>query len=85
MESTVSFGYWIRRQRKALDLTQQVLAEKVGCSLVAINRSICLDARTSHLLTQTEDRNTFAFNRVVAQHPHVFVMKQWALCNPIRA
>jgi predicted ATPase len=33
METTSSFGYWIRRQRKALDLTQQALAERVGCSL----------------------------------------------------
>jgi predicted ATPase/DNA-binding XRE family transcriptional regulator len=38
MESTASFGYWIRRQRKALDLTQQVLAERVGCSLAAIKK-----------------------------------------------
>ena len=38
METTVSFGYWIRRQRKALDLTQQMLAERVGCSLAAIKK-----------------------------------------------
>ena len=38
MESTSSFGYWIRRQRKALDLTQQALAERVGCSLAAIKK-----------------------------------------------
>jgi len=38
METTNSFGYWIRRQRKALDLTQQVLAERVGCSLAAIKK-----------------------------------------------
>src|SRR5574342_863 len=38
METTASFGYWIRRQRKALDLTQQVLAERVGCSLAAIKK-----------------------------------------------
>jgi predicted ATPase/class 3 adenylate cyclase len=38
MESTASFGYWIRRQRKALDLTQRVLAEQVGCSLAAIKK-----------------------------------------------
>jgi transcriptional regulator with XRE-family HTH domain len=35
METTISFGYWIRRQRKALDLTQQALADRVGCSLAA--------------------------------------------------
>jgi predicted ATPase/class 3 adenylate cyclase len=38
MESTSSFGYWIRRQRKALDLTQQALADRVGCSLAAIKK-----------------------------------------------
>ena len=38
METTISFGYWVRRQRKALDLTQQVLAERVGCSLAAIKK-----------------------------------------------
>ncbi len=38
METTASFGYWLRRQRKALDLTQQALAERVGCSLAAIKK-----------------------------------------------
>src|SRR5215510_9249196 len=38
IESTSSFGYWIRRQRKALDLTQQALADKVGCSVAAIKK-----------------------------------------------
>ena len=38
METTISFGYWVRRQRKALDLTQQALADRVGCSLAAIKK-----------------------------------------------
>src|SRR6266508_6722671 len=38
METTSSFGYWIRRQRKSLDLTQQMLADRVGCSLAAIKK-----------------------------------------------
>jgi len=38
METTASFGYWVRRQRKALDLTQQALAERVGCSVAAIKK-----------------------------------------------
>jgi predicted ATPase/class 3 adenylate cyclase len=38
METAISFGYWIRRQRKALDLTQQALAEQVGCSVAAIKK-----------------------------------------------
>src|SRR5688500_14674371 len=31
-----SFGNWVRRRRKALDLTQQELAQRVGCSLSLI-------------------------------------------------
>lgn len=31
-----SFGTWIKRRRKALDMTQHELAEKVGCSVSAI-------------------------------------------------
>src|SRR5262245_95782 len=38
MDTTTSFGYWIRRQRKALDLTQQALADRVGCSVAAIKK-----------------------------------------------
>lgn len=33
-----SFGYWVRRRRKALDLTQGALAEKVSCSPAAIRK-----------------------------------------------
>ena len=38
METRSSFGYWLRRQRKALDLTQQALADRVGCSLAAVKK-----------------------------------------------
>ncbi|MFT3894418.1 MAG: tetratricopeptide repeat protein [Anaerolineales bacterium] len=31
-----SFGNWVKRRRKALDLTQQELARQVGCSLASI-------------------------------------------------
>ena len=31
-----SFGNWVKRRRKALDLTQQELAERVGCSISLI-------------------------------------------------
>ena len=30
------FGIWVKRRRKALDLTQQQLAQRVGCSLATI-------------------------------------------------
>lgn len=38
MESTASFGYWVRRRRKALDLTQGALAWQVGCARVTIKK-----------------------------------------------
>ncbi len=37
-ESVISFGDWVRRQRKALDLTQAALAQRVGCAKVTINK-----------------------------------------------
>jgi transcriptional regulator with XRE-family HTH domain len=38
METEVSFGDWVRRRRKALDLTQQQLAHRVGCSLATLQK-----------------------------------------------
>ncbi len=38
MESIASFGYWVRRRRKVLDLTQAALAQRVGCALVTIKK-----------------------------------------------
>ena len=33
MDDTPSFGSWIRRRRKALDLTQERLAQRVGLKI----------------------------------------------------
>jgi predicted ATPase/DNA-binding XRE family transcriptional regulator len=52
MENTNSFGYWIRRQRKALDLTQQVLADRVGCSLAAIKKIESDERRPSRQIAE---------------------------------
>jgi predicted ATPase/class 3 adenylate cyclase len=38
MERTASFGEWVRRRRKALDLTQAALARQVGCAEVTIKK-----------------------------------------------
>ena len=32
MSTDIRFGAWVRRRRKALDLTQEELAKRVGCS-----------------------------------------------------
>jgi predicted ATPase/DNA-binding XRE family transcriptional regulator len=44
MESIFSFGAWLQRRRKALDMTQADLARRVGCSVELI-RKIEADAR----------------------------------------
>src|SRR5215211_4064552 len=44
MDRTHSFGYWLRRRRKALDLTQAELAQRASCSLELIQK-IETDAR----------------------------------------
>jgi ABC-type oligopeptide transport system substrate-binding subunit/transcriptional regulator with XRE-family HTH domain len=36
--TATSFGYWVRRRRLALDLTQDALARRVGCSSAAIKK-----------------------------------------------
>lgn len=38
MEPNSSFGYWVRRRRKALDMTQEMLAQRVGCALDTIRK-----------------------------------------------
>ena len=38
MDTTDSFGYWVRRRRKALDLTQEDLAQRVGCAAVTLRK-----------------------------------------------
>jgi predicted ATPase/DNA-binding XRE family transcriptional regulator len=38
MDDSASFGYWVRRQRKALDLTQATLARNVGCVEITIQK-----------------------------------------------
>ena len=43
-----TFGVWIKRRRKALDLTQQELAERVGCSVATIIKIEADERRPSH-------------------------------------
>jgi predicted ATPase/DNA-binding XRE family transcriptional regulator len=42
-----SFGYWLRRKRKTLDLTQEVLADRVGCSVALIRKMESEERRPS--------------------------------------
>src|SRR3954447_1936113 len=38
MEQISSFGYWLRRRRKALDLTQDELARQAGCAIGTLKK-----------------------------------------------
>ena len=38
MSDLASFGEWIRRRRRALDLTREALARQVGCAVVTIRK-----------------------------------------------
>jgi predicted ATPase/transcriptional regulator with XRE-family HTH domain len=50
MDRTDSFGYWLRRQRKSLDLTQAELAERISCSLNLIQKIEHDERRPSRLI-----------------------------------
>ncbi|HSL47318.1 MAG TPA: tetratricopeptide repeat protein [Anaerolineales bacterium] len=47
-----SFGNWVKRRRKALDLTQQELAERVGCSVSAILKIEADERRPSRQIAE---------------------------------
>jgi transcriptional regulator with XRE-family HTH domain len=52
MERTTSFGYWLRRRRKALDLTQEELARQVGCAVGTIKKLEGDDRRPSRQMAE---------------------------------
>jgi tetratricopeptide (TPR) repeat protein/transcriptional regulator with XRE-family HTH domain len=51
-ERTTSFGYWLKRRRKALDLTQEQLAQGVACSHFAIRKIEADERRPSRRLAE---------------------------------
>jgi len=38
MQEEISFGQWLRKQRRTLDLTRQAFADQVGCAEVTLRR-----------------------------------------------
>jgi predicted ATPase/transcriptional regulator with XRE-family HTH domain len=68
MSELFSFGTWVRRRRKALDLTREELAPRVGCAVVTIRRIESGERRPSKELAacladalelEAEERATF--------------------------
>lgn len=52
MEAVESFGAWLKKRRRALDLTQQALADCAGCSLVTIRKFESDERRPSRQLAE---------------------------------
>lgn len=50
IDSTYSFGYWVKRRRRALDLTQRALAGCVGCAVVTIKKIEADERRPSRII-----------------------------------
>src|SRR6476661_8761091 len=68
MREVPSFGAWLKRRRKALDLTQEALARLVGCAVVSIRKIEADEQRPSrqtaerlaqHLQIAPEEQATF--------------------------
>ncbi len=51
-EQSHSFGYWLRRRRKALDLTQGALGERVSCSSFTIRKIEADERKPSRQLAE---------------------------------
>lgn len=52
MELDTSFGRWLRKRRRALDLTQADLAQQVGCAVITIQKLEADERRPSRLLAE---------------------------------
>src|SRR5689334_11319843 len=52
MDSPETFGRWLRRRRRELDLTQDALARQVGCARVTIRKLEAEDIRPSRQLAE---------------------------------
>jgi transcriptional regulator with XRE-family HTH domain len=52
MDPEVSFGAWVTRQRKALDLTREELAGQVGYSVSALRKIEADERRPSRQLAE---------------------------------
>jgi predicted ATPase/transcriptional regulator with XRE-family HTH domain len=52
LDTIESFGYWVRRRRKALDLTQGELAQCVGCAVVSLRKIEADERRPSRQMAE---------------------------------
>src|SRR5664279_13446 len=47
-----SFGQWLKQHRKALDLTQEALAQRIGCAAITLYKIEANERRTSRQMAE---------------------------------
>jgi transcriptional regulator with XRE-family HTH domain len=52
MDASSSFGDWLRRRRRALDLTREAVAQQVGCAVVTIRKIEADERRPSRQIAE---------------------------------
>ncbi len=87
MNSELSFGTWLKKRRKALDLTQQELADRVCCAVITLQKIEASERRPStqiaallaeHLAITPEDRAAFiSFARTPPGLPAAHASGAW--------
>ena len=72
MDEIGSLGYWIRRRRKALDLTQDELAQRIGVAKVTLRKIEADERRPSRTIgerlvgaLELSEEERVAFLRVI--------------------
>ena len=73
MREPVSFGAWLRQRRRALDLTQAALAQRVGCATGTIRK-----------LESDERRPSLQLASVLAAHLDVPAQERAAVVQVAR-
>ena len=66
MDAQVSFGHWLEKRRKALDLTREELAQKVGCSISALRK---VESDERHPSKQLAELLAYALDIPENEHP----------------
>src|SRR6185503_15742689 len=80
MHESISFGTWLRQQRRALDLTQKAFADQVGCAEITVRRMEADEYKPSNELAlvlleklgipEPERTQWVRFARGLAEPPH---------------
>src|SRR5437763_17090372 len=92
MDLDTSFGRWLRARRRALDLTQDDLARRVGCAVVTIQKIEADERRPSRQLAarladglQIEADDRAAIIMLARAEPYLDPVPAAAVERPLRA